>query len=291
MDRELTILLPNDVPLELILVKPGRFIMGSKEDYVDELKEGKDIIHITQSFYIGKYPVTQAQWKAVAGSNPSWFLGLQRPVENVSWDEIVIGNQNYFGEPSFLARLNGLLAETRPNLAVIFDFRLPLEIQWEYAAKGGADFGMETLKGKNANELYPAYSGSDRLETCGWLIGKSEDETKPVGLKQANELGLFDMSGNVGEWCDNSHFQPWQNEIVIYDTERLHGGGLVATRGGGHHWSSEEDCRSTNRNFAQSKHKFDKLGFRLVLFPVRAQVYMSKRSRLWRTLERPKIKA
>ena len=127
-----------------------------------------------RSFYIGKFEVTQAQWRAVMGNNPSTFGGANLPVEMVNWDEI----------QEFFTQLN---ARTGRN------YRLPTEAEWEFAARGGT-----------AESFCPngcEYSGSNNLHDVGWFSRNSKHRTQPVGSKQANELGIHDMSGNLREWC------------------------------------------------------------------------------------------
>ena len=121
-------------------------------------------------FYIGKYEVTQAQWRAMMGSNPSLFKGDNLPVEQVSWNDC----------QEFIRKLN-----ERTGLT----FRLPTEAEWEYAARGG-----------NKSRGYK-YSGSNDIDQVAWWAGNSKFTTHPVGQKAANELGLYDMTGNVSEWC------------------------------------------------------------------------------------------
>jgi formylglycine-generating enzyme required for sulfatase activity len=126
------------------------------------------------SFNIGKYEVTQGQWKAVMGDNPSRFKsGDNYPVENVSWNDV----------QDFLSRLNALTGK---------NYRLPRETEWEYAARGG-----------NSSRGYK-YSGSANINDVAWYDGNSGERTHPVGTKAPNELGIYDMSGNVKEWCQDA---------------------------------------------------------------------------------------
>ena len=255
--------LPSGCSFNLIKVEEGDFRMG--DDTGPE-------VHLF-AFYLGEYPVTQDLWEEVMKSNPSHFRGARRPVERVSWyDAAVFCNALsercgyepcYFGEEAF-QKIYGKTAKgyELPNSGEVFrkveaiGFRLPTEAEWEYAARGGKD-----------PDQRPEYefAGGDKLEEVGWYGENSHGETKPVGLKLKNELGLYDMSGNVWEWCED-----WGG--------RIPSGKLINPRGpeegstrvhrGGSWYSLAVICRSAYRNhWLPTLRDYDQ-GFRLVLsFP------------------------
>ena len=164
----------NGVSFKMIAVKGGTFTMGATSEQTGAGSGESPTHSVTLSdYYIGETEVTQELWTAVMGSNPSNFTGnMQLPVEMVSWDDC----QN------FLAKLNGLTGET---------FRLPTEAQWEYAARGG-----NQAQGR-------LYSGSNTIDDVAWYFSNSSSTTHPVKTKAPNELGIYDMSGNVWEWCSD----------------------------------------------------------------------------------------
>ena len=167
----------NGVEFKMIKVEGGTFRMGATSEqgrYV--AYDEKPVHYVTLSdYHIGETEVTQELWQAVMGSNPSYFKGdNQRPVENVSWDDC----------QEFIKKLNRLTGKK---------FRLPTEAEWEYAARGG----------KYSKDYVYKYSVSNNADEVAWYHDNSGYETNPVKTKKANKLGLYDMIGNVCEWCND----------------------------------------------------------------------------------------
>ena len=220
------------VSFKMILVDGGTFTMGATSEQGSEADEGEKPTHqvTLSSYYIGETEVTQALWEAVMGSNPSYSKGANRPVEQVSWDDCQI----------FIGKLNSLTGKT---------FRLPSEAEWEFAARGGT-------KSRGYK-----YSGSNNLTTVSWYTDNSGDETHPVKKKKPNELGIYDMSGNVWEWCQDgmqTYISTPQTNPIGENTDSarlLRGGSCI---------NSATTCRVANR-FAD-KGSYRTFGFRLALF-------------------------
>ena len=165
----------NGVTFKMVAVEGGTFNMGATDEQGSDANPDESPVHqVTLSSYcIGETEVTQELWQAVMGSNPSNFNeGENRPVEKVSWNDC----------QTFIAKLNEMTGMT---------FRLPTEAEWEYAARGG-----------NRSQGYK-YAGSNNLAEVAWYIDNSTTMTQPVATKAPNELGLYDMSGNVWEWCED----------------------------------------------------------------------------------------
>lgn len=211
----------NGVTFEMVKVDGGSYMMGSYEGYSDEKPVHNETVG---TFYIGKTEVTQRLWTAVMGSNPSRFRGENLPVENVTW----------FDCQEFVERLSRLTGRI---------FRLPTEAEWEYAARGG-----------NKSRGY-TYSGSNDLYRVGWYDENSGGTTHPVGQKLDNELGLYDMSGNVWEWCSDN----WSD---TYNSPR---NSSYSVRRGGSWNSNARYCRASNRSYDDRAYRYGDLGLRLAL--------------------------
>ena len=217
----------NKLINNMVYVSGGTFIMGG-DDSSDQMPTHSVTL---SSYYICKYEVTQALWRAVMGSNPSNFKGNNLPVENVSWYDC----------QTFIKRLNSYTGR---------DFRLPTEAEWEFAARGG-----------NYSRHYK-YSGSNNLDDVAWYIDNSNKRPHPVGTKQPNELGLYDMSGNVGEWCSD-----WDGSYSSYSQTNPTGpnsGSFRVHRGGFWRYNARY-CRTPERNSKTPDYCVNYLGLRLVL--------------------------
>ena len=161
------------VEFTMIAVEGGTFTMGATSEMSEPYDDEKPTHQVAlSSYFIGETEVTQALWQAVMGNNPSYFKGDDLPVENVSWDDC----------QTFINKLNNLTGQR---------FRLPTEAEWEFAARGG----------NRSN--HTQYSGSSSLDDVAWYDDNSGRKTHPVKTKKANELGLYDMAGNVYEWCQD----------------------------------------------------------------------------------------
>ncbi|MCF0186987.1 MAG: SUMF1/EgtB/PvdO family nonheme iron enzyme, partial [Bacteroidaceae bacterium] len=218
------------VSFEMINIQGGTFLMGSHDS--DSGKEEKPVHSVTLSTYsIGKTEVTQALWQVVMGNNPSNFKGDNLPVDCVSFNDC----------QEFIRKLNSLTGKK---------FRLPTEAEWEFAARGG-------VKSKGYK-----YSGSNNIVDVAWYSGNSGSTTHPVSTKKSNELGIYDMSGNVWEWCSD-WYGYYSNTKQINPVGRTSGFRRVLR--GGSWFHNAENCRSTHRNYCEQNIKYDIIGLRLVL--------------------------
>ena len=221
------------VTFKMIAVEGGTFTMGATYEQGNDYTKDELPVHtVTLSSYsIGETEVTQALWEAVMGSNPSYFSGSNRPVENVSWEDC----QN------FIKKLNSKTGES---------FRLPTEAEWEYAARGG-----------NKCRGYK-YAGSNTIDEVAWYGENSNSMTHNVAQKSPNELGLYDMSGNVWEWCQD-RYGTYSNSSQTNPTGSATGSQYV-TRGGGWH-DGTRHSRVSGRAPSTPAYHEESLGLRLVL--------------------------
>lgn len=221
------------VKFKMKYVEGGEFMMGATAEQGDDVWDNEKPVHKVSldSYYIGETQVTQALWKAVMGDNPSKFRGQNNPVEMVSWNDC----------QEFVKRLNQLTGK---------QFRLPTEAEWEYAARGGC-----------RSQGYK-YAGSNNLSDVAWFDDNSGSKTHPVAQKMANELGLYDMSGNVWEWCND-----WFGNYSSSPQYNPHGaisGGRRVLRGGSWNYSAR-GCRVSYRYFSNPDYRFNYFGLRLSL--------------------------
>ena len=235
--------LGNDVKLELVLIPAGRFHMGSpaREQHRESREGLQQRVTIAKPFYMGKFEVTQAQWQAVMGNNPSRHRGAKLPVENVSWEDC----------QKFVLSLSTLVGR---------EVRLPTEAEWEYACRAGTTtpfhFGKD-LDSTMANFLggFPYGAGAK---------GANRGRTTEVGSFQPNAWGLYDMHGNVSEWCEDE----WAESLIIVPTggSAVVGTGLLAhvVRGGAFSVIGR-NCRSAVRFRFTPSSRSDSLGFRVVV--------------------------
>ena len=223
----------NGISIDMVRVEAGTFTMGATPEMKDPWDDEKPVhqVTLTNDYYIGKYEVTQALWQAVMGNNPSNFKGDNLPVEYISWDDC----------QEFISKLSSITGKT---------FRLPTEAEWEYAARGG-----KKSRGYQ-------YSGSNNLSDVAWYSDNSGSKTHAVGTKQGNELGIYDMSGNVWEWC-----QDWKGTYSSSSQVNPTGansGSVRVLRGGCWNYSARY-CRSSFRGRYTPGIRYGNLGLRLVL--------------------------
>ena len=225
----------DGISIDMVRVEAGTFTMGATAEMIDPMDDEKPThrVALTNDYYIGKYEVTQALWKAVMGKNPSKSKGDNLPVDQVSWDDC----------QKFLSKLNRITGKT---------FRLPTEAEWEYAARGG-----------NKSRGY-RYSGSNNLSDVAWFMDNSGSKTHAVGTKKANELGIYDMSGNVWEWCQDWYGE--YNSSSQVNPTGANSGSLRVYRGGCQSGSAR-CCRSSCRASGTPDYRgrYGNLGLRLVL--------------------------
>jgi sulfatase modifying factor 1 len=250
---QLPITLPDGTAFQMVFVEGGTFLRGDIHGDIDEDARPTHRVSV-DSFYIGQYTVTQALWRAVALSaegkqrqmepEPFYFKGSEQlPAENISWNDIT---------QQFLPALNALTGQ---------DFSLPTESQWEYAARGG----------RHHRDGY-RYAGSDKLKELAWFEDNSGNKTHEVGQKYLNQLGLYDMSGNVWEWCADAYDADFYKTCAksaekasgpIDNPFCKEGAGRVLR--GGSCWGVPRHCTVAVRGGDGPARRLNGFGFRLLL--------------------------
>ncbi len=222
----------DSIAIELVYVKGGSFDMGDDSGAKDRRPIHNVTIH---DFNIGKYEITEAQYVAVMGKNPTKYGDCPScPVTNVTWDDAL----------EFVNKLNEKTGK---------HYRLPTEAEWEYAARGGV---------KENKEHFRKHAGRKLLQTIAWYVRNSNDHVHPTGLKKANELGVHDMTGNVEEWCADWYSKDYYSKKDVTDPKGPDGGKSKVVRGGS--WNSENDELSITRRAAYLPDtKTVYLGFRI----------------------------
>ena len=262
------------IGMHFVYVKSGTFKMGATSEQLDtsvnhsspRSDETAHDVTLTKDYYMATTEVTQAQWEKVMGSNPSYANYCKEcPVEYVSWDNV----------QEFLKKVNAELLKKNPNEKR--RYRLPTEAEWEYAARGGhkarvtSGAGATRYAGGHYKEYLPTDKIILRIGDVAWYSSNSSGKTQPVGQKKPNELGLYDMSGNVWEWCSDWYSASYykssstaSNSYTVTDPKGPSDGSYRVARGGG--WYHDPIwCRVAFRGYAIPGSRNNSVGFRLCL--------------------------
>ena len=224
-----------DLEESMVDVEGGTFVMGCSPEQVGDcffLESPPHNVTI-DGYSISKYLVTQKLWKSVMGNNPSGFNDCEEcPANNVSYNEVI----------TFIQELNRITGKT---------YRLPTEAQWEYAARGGH------------KAIVTKHAGSDDVDSVAWYAGTSNNRIHPVGLKKPNELGLYDMNGNVWEWCRDG-FREYTSEDQLNPVGPTVSSSLSRVVRGGSYLHNDRHCRVSNRRISTPDFRSLSYGFRLL---------------------------
>ena len=247
-----TIPLSGTVSLDInwIRVSGATFLMGSPKGELGRfIDEAQHQVTLTRGYWMGKYEVTQAQYEAIMGKNPSYFKGADLPVEQVTWNNAM----TFCAKLTEQERAAGRLPEG-------YEYTLPTESQWEFACRAGTTTALNNGKNLSNEEQCPA------MDEVGWYVGNSDGMTHPVGQKKPNARGLYDMHGNVQEWCLDWYDLDYPDSAVM-DPIGTNAGSKRVLRGGC--WSNEANaCRSAYRGYADPEFDSSRRGFRVALAPV-----------------------
>ena len=221
----------NSIGMKLKLIPAGKFTMGDGSE--------AHPVTLTMPFYLGIYAVTQEEYQRVMGINPSKFKGARNPVENVSWDDAV----------EFCRKLSAMPEEKKAGRV----YRLPTEAEWEYACRAGSETAY-------------SFGNDEELGEYAWYEGNSAERPHPVGQKKPNAWGLYDMHGNVWEWC-NDRYGDYPKGAASDPTGANEGSDRVI-RGGCWYNKAAGGCRSVRRDLYAPGNTYNSLGFRVALsFP------------------------
>jgi formylglycine-generating enzyme required for sulfatase activity len=225
----------NTIDMEFVLIQPGEFDMGSTAIETSRYNDEGPVHHVTisEAFYLGKYEVTQKQWHEVMGDNPSHFKGDDLPVESVLWNDV----------QEFIKKLNEKESTNK--------YRLPSEAEWEYAARAGT------------TTRYFFGDDDSKLGDYAWYNENSGRKTHPVGKKEANPWGLYDVYGNVLEWVQDEWHDTY-NGAQADGSAWVYGVGVIRVIRGGSWFSGARTCRSANRNCSAPGDRYHYLSFRLL---------------------------
>jgi len=254
VSKDKTIPLPDNVKLDMVWIEPGTFMMGSPEN--EDFRwydENQHEVTLTRGYWLGKYEVTQAQYRAVIKTNPSEFMGADLPVECVTWK----GAMYFCDKLTSIERAAGRLPEG-------YKYALPTEAQWEYACRAGTTTALNS--GKNLSH----WEECPEMDEVGWYGGNNGDEmTHPVGQKLPNAWGLYDMHGNVQEWCSDWYEEDYPTTAVVDPTGPDTGLRRVVRSDVG----LARNCRSASRSSRDDTSDWNGwssvLGFRLALVPTK----------------------
>ena len=225
----------NSIRMEFVLIPSGSFRMGGDKnrEQAEDHETPRHFVQFSKAFFMGKYEVTQAQWSAIMDNNPSEFKDNARPVETVSWNDV----------QAFILKLN---TKEETNT-----YRLPTEAEWEYAARADSE------------SSYAFGSDTNILSQYAWYRNNSGGKTHPVGQLNPNAWGLYDMHGNVHEWCQDWFDRKYYSKSPSTAPSGPSTGLAKALRGGD--WGSEDwYCRCASRSLSLPGRRSNRLGFRLI---------------------------
>lgn len=246
----------SEINLELIKCPAGTFTMGSPKEELGRAEKPKYVywdseelhsVCITKPFYIGKYEITQSLYIALMDKNPSKYVGINNPIDSVTYDEA----------KAFCDKLNLKYLNQLPQG---YKFDLPTEAQWEYACRAGTNTALN-----NGKNLTNSKGTCPNLDEVAWYEENSNKTTHPIGQKKPNAWGIYDMHGNVYEWC-RDYYGEYPNSAVTDPIGKKSYFARVI-RGGGFDFSADY-CRSARRGQEDDDHRFYMLGFRVALVPV-----------------------